>query len=99
MHERFKNIINSDKPVLVDFYADWCRPCKLMPPILKEVKDRFKENIRIIKVNVDRHPAIVSRYQIQNIPAVLIFQNGEVRWNGVGVQSAEVLSNQIRLLV
>ncbi|MDX9882488.1 MAG: thioredoxin [Prolixibacteraceae bacterium] len=99
MHERFRNIINSDKPVLVDFYADWCQPCKLMPPILKKVKDRFKDNIRIIKVNVDRHPAIASNFQIQSIPALLIFRNGEVRWQASGVQSEEILNRQIQSLI
>ncbi len=99
MHDRFQNIINSDKPVLVDFYADWCSPCKMMSPILKEVKDHFKDNIRILKVNVDRNPVIASKYRIQSIPALLIFQNGEIRWKGVGVQSHEVLRDQIQLLV
>ncbi len=91
MHGRFVNIINSDKPVLVDFYADWCSPCKQMPPILKEVKSELKENIRIIKVNVDKNPAIATRYQIRSIPTVIIFKKGEPRWTGVGLRPANEL--------
>ena len=97
MYDRFVNIINSEKPVLVDFYADWCTPCRQMPPILKELKDRFKDNIRIIKVNVDRNQPIASRFQIQSIPTVMIFKNGEVCWKGLGVQSVDTLSSQITL--
>ena len=96
MRDRFKNIIDSGKPVLVDFYADWCAPCKLMPSILKEVKGHFKDNIRILKVNVDRNPVIASKYQVQGIPALLIFKDGELRWKGVGVQSSKVLCSRVQ---
>lgn len=99
MHDRFINIINSQKPVLVDFYADWCSPCKMMPPILKEVKDQFKDDIRIIKVNVDRNPLIASKYQIQSIPTIILFQDGQVKWKGMGVQSAQQLSKKIQTFV
>ena len=77
MNERFLNIINSDKPVLVDFFADWCEPCKQMAPILKDVKMELKENIRILKVNVDKNPVIATKYQIRNVPTVIIFKNGQ----------------------
>jgi len=80
MNGRFVNIINSNKPVLVDFFADWCQPCKQMSPILKEVKSELKENVRIIKVNVDKNPAIATRYQIRSIPTVIVFKNGEPIW-------------------
>lgn len=97
MNGRFQSIINSDKPVLVDFYADWCGPCKQMPPILKDVKSELKENVRIIKVNVDKNPVIASRYQIRSIPTVIIFKNGEPLWTGVGLHPASELKSVLRL--
>lgn len=95
MIAKFKNIISSNRPVLVDFYADWCGPCKQMPPILKQVKDELRENIRIIKVNVDKNPAIATQYQIRSIPTLMIFKDGEEKWKGMGVRSAQ----EIKMLV
>ena len=96
MNERFLNIINSDKPVLVDFFADWCEPCKQMAPILKDVKSELKENVRILKVNVDKNPVIATKYQIRSIPTVIIFKNGEPQWKGVGVKPAFELKAVLR---
>ncbi|HSO89149.1 MAG TPA: thioredoxin [Draconibacterium sp.] len=96
MNGRFLNIINSNKPVLVDFFADWCQPCKQMSPILKEVKSELKENVRIIKVNVDKNPAIATRYQIRSIPTVIVFKNGEPIWKGIGLQPACDLKTILR---
>ena len=92
MNKRFSHIIKSQKPVLVDFYADWCVPCRLMPPILKEVKEQFKARIRIVKVNVDNHPDIAMSCQVQNIPAVVLFHDGKIRWSGTGVQRVDDIS-------
>ncbi len=96
MNERFLNLINSDKPVLVDFYADWCGPCKQMPPILKDIKSELKDSVRIIKVNVDKNPMIATEYQIRSIPTVIIFKKGEVQWKGVGIHQAPELKNILR---
>ncbi len=92
MSKRFYHIVKSAKPVLVDFYADWCVPCRLMPPILKEVKTQYKENVRIIKVNVDHFPDIASKCKIQNIPAIVLFQHGKIHWSGMGVQQVNDIS-------
>jgi len=92
---KFKNIINSSRPVLVDFYADWCGPCKQVPPILKQVKDELREQVRIIKVDVDRNPQIATQYQIRSIPTLMIFKNGEAKWTGMGVRSVA----EIKLMV
>jgi len=91
MSKRFYNIINSAKPVLVDFYADWCIPCRLMPPILKEVKDQYK-NVRILKVNVDHFPDIAISCKVQNIPTIVVFRKGKIQWYGIGVQEVDDIS-------
>ncbi len=85
---KFKSIINCNRPVLVDFYADWCGPCKQMPAILKQVKAELKENVKIIKVDVDRNPNIASKYQIRSIPTLMLFKEGELKWSGMGVRPA-----------
>ncbi len=81
---------------MVDFYADWCGPCKQVPPILKQVKDEFKESVRIIKVNVDKNPFIATQYQIRSIPTLIIFKEGMPRWTGVGVRHASELKEIIQ---
>lgn len=96
MNRRFYHIINSAKPVLVDFYADWCVPCRLMPPILKEVKDDFKQHIRILKVNVDHYPDIANSCKVNNIPAVVVFHQGKIQWSGMGVQQVNDISFALR---
>lgn len=92
MSRRFHHIVKSSKPVLVDFYADWCIPCRLMPPVLKEVKSQFRKNVRILKVNVDHFPEIAELCKVQNIPAVVVFQEGKIQWSGVGIQHVNDIS-------
>lgn len=99
MSRKFYQIIRSAKPVLVDFYADWCVPCKVMPAILKEVKQEYKENVRILKVNVDHHPDIAVSFKVHNIPAVLVFQQGKLQWSGIGVQQVDDISIALRELL
>ena len=96
MNAKFNNIINSNKPVLVDFYADWCVPCKQVPNILKEVKETFKDGIRIIKVNVDKYPIIATKYKIRNLPTVILFKDGVVKWTACGLISADEIKSTLK---
>lgn len=98
MSTRFQNIIKSNKLVLVDFYADWCIPCKQIPHILKQIKDEIEENIRIVKVNVDKNPMIATKYQIRNLPTVIIFQKGEAVWTSMGIPSIDEVKSVVRNL-
>jgi thioredoxin 1 len=87
----FSDIIRGVKPVLVDFSAEWCGPCKMMPPILKEVKDKLGDKVTILKMDIDRNPAVASAYQIQSVPTLIVFRDGQVRWRQSGVMRAEQL--------
>ncbi|WP_163709801.1 thioredoxin [Mangrovibacterium lignilyticum] len=94
--EQFKTIINSNTPVLVDFFATWCGPCKMMAPILEQVKSQLGENIRILKIDVDKNPALAQQFQIRSVPTLKIFQNGQVKWTGNGVVQADQLAAVIQ---
>jgi thioredoxin 1 len=87
----FFNIIKSDIPVLVDFSAEWCGPCKMMPPILKQVKDQLGEKLRIIKIDVDKNPAIAQKLQIRNVPTIAIYKDGVQVFRQAGVLQASQL--------
>ena len=89
--DKFNEIINSDKPVLVDFFAEWCGPCKTMAPILKDVKTQMGEKSTIIKIDVDKNPEAASAYQVRSVPTLIIFKNGKPLWKQAGVVSANEL--------
>jgi len=92
---RFSDLIDGNTPVLVDFYADWCAPCKMMPPILKEVKRTVGDRAVIIKLDVDRNPEVANRYQVRSIPTLMIFKNGKPLFRQAGVMQARDLVNEL----
>ncbi len=87
----FSEILKSEKPVLVDFSAEWCGPCKMMPPILKELKGLTGESLTILKVDIDKNPEVAASYHIQSVPTLILFRKGEIKWRESGVIQARQL--------
>lgn len=97
--ETFNDIIQGDKPVLVDFSAEWCQPCKLMKPILQELHEKMGNEIRIIKVDIDQSPAASSFYNVTSVPTLMLFQKGNILWRQSGVVPAVSLQKIITQLI
>jgi len=93
--ETFSEIINSGKTVLVDFFAEWCGPCKMMQPILKELNTMTGDDVRIIKIDVDKNPMASNTFQVRGVPRLIIFKNGQIQWRQSGVLSAVQLKKVI----
>jgi thioredoxin 1 len=85
----FNQIIQSDQPVLVDFFATWCGPCQMLAPVLQDVKANLGERITIIKIDVDKNQAVAAQYQVRGVPTMILFQNGKQLWRQSGVISKE----------
>lgn len=87
----FSDIINKDTPVLIDFFATWCGPCKAMSPILDDLKKQMGEQVSIVKIDVDKNPGVAAKYQVRGVPTLIIFKSGEQLWRQYGVYSAHDL--------
>ena len=93
---KFNDLLNSEQPVLVDFFAEWCGPCKTMAPILKQVKDQLGDDVKIIKIDTDKNPGIAQQFAIRGVPTLIIFKNKEIKWRQSGVVDASSLISQIK---
>ena len=93
---KFQELISQDKPVLVDFFAEWCGPCKMQAPILEDLKKRVNDQATIIKIDVDKNQGVAAKDGIRSVPTLMIFKNGEIKWKQSGVFPAEELERLIK---
>ena len=95
MKTAFGSLIASEKPVLVDFFADWCGPCKMLAPVLKQVKDQLGDQVRIVKIDVDQNSGIAAKYQVRGVPTLILFKSGQAVWRQSGVVPANTITQAI----
>jgi thioredoxin 1 len=95
MNENFNELIKGETPILVDFSAEWCGPCKMMGPVLEQLKGKMEDKLRILKIDVDNNRELASRYNIRSVPTLMLFHDGKIKWTGVGVMTSDNLVNVI----
>lgn len=95
MKGNFDQLINGEKPVLIDFYAEWCGPCKMLAPIIKEVAQEIGEKVRVIKIDIDKNQSLAQRYQVRGVPTLALFKDGEVVWRESGVKTKHQIVSSV----
>ena len=97
--ETFADIINGDKPVLVDFFATWCNPCKMMAPTIEAICKEMATQLRTLKIDIDKNGPLADQYRIQSVPTLMIFKKGEIVWRNSGVMDKSSLMQQIKSIL
>jgi thioredoxin 1 len=91
MQSKFQQLIGDERPTLIDFSAEWCGPCKMMSPILQDFKSKVGDNVRVIKIDIDRNPTVASSYQVNSVPTLMLFKSGRLLWRQSGVVPTSTL--------